>query len=694
MDFHFGEFLKVPLILISILYVIIIATSEEMKRAFQEYGSITLNIAKILVTGGAGSGKTCTKAILYGRVPPTEHISTDLLEGEKPTYCEKLYLPTGEEFGKWTPAELKDILVMLRNGIMSKVKPSMVEPKPRRQHSAVVNEDHAVHADHDDANDQSLPDLGPTGLKLLQEIKEQGFGGRNLAEFYWVYFYDSAGQSEYLDIIPAFIKNVTVTIYVLDLTKPLCRNLTDNFGTRGQPVEENKECKLKGEQVLQTVLQTLQFQGDSKLMVIGTHRDKCDDQIVKQRNEEVHQIIDSIKLETQNFDVVSNGAYGEQDIIFELSAIKDPTPDQDEHTQKTAMDIRRKVSAKCSKEESIPITWFLCEEDLRKKGAILTLQECIQVANQNRMNKDNLEEMLKLFHKLNLFFYYPEDNDLKDTVFTNPLIVMKIVSDIVKHARKSGSAENPIQFTNRKTIHKHSLGEVIKQHSKQVEKLINLLQKRLILVKFEHCDEYYMPCIFPVCENPCEVINKKCLPNQAIEQKLVHTSLLIKLKGGCAPRGVFNGLVCYFLHHQDSKLELFHGFDSSNPVLYRNFIHGKYVENSVFQVSLVNSFHYIEVHVIGPYYGKKICENIRKYVKEGLDDAYKNFYEEQDVPVPVRFLCSATKDCLENPHVAEFPQVGERRELICSRNSSVTYKLDPKHVVWLNAEERKYACGK
>ena len=662
-----------------------------MKRAFQESGRITLNIAKILVTGGAGSGKTCTKKILYGKDPPTKHISTDLLEGEKPTYCEKLYLPTGEEFEKWTPAELNDILVMLRNGIMSKIK-----PKPRRQDSVVVNEDCADHVDHDDANDQSVLDSSPTGM-LLQEIKEQGFGGRNLAEFHWVYFFDSAGQSEYLDIIPAFIKNVTVTMYVLDLTKPLRRNLQDNLGVEveGESGQgENKESIVKGEQFLQMVLQTLQFQSkETKLMVVGTHRDMCNDQDVKDRNKEVHEIIDRIKCVNQNFDVVSHGVYDEQDIIFELCAIKDP-PD---HTQRTARDIRRKVGTKCSEELNIPITWFLCEEDLREKGDILTINECIPVAKRNRMNEKDLKEMLKRFHELNLLFYYTGDeedegDDLTNIVFTNPLIIMKIVSDIVKHARKSHSAEDLIPLTTRKTIRKRYVDEVIKQRSKKVEELIKLLEKRLILVKFPERDEYYMPCIFPVCENPSEAIKKKCHPNQANKQKL-HTTFLIELDNGCAPRGIFYGLICHFLRCQYNLSD-----DSSNLELYRNLIHGNYRQNPSFQVSLVNSFRYFEVHVIGSGYDnlKCVCKQIRECLKKGLEAAYEQFYEKQDdiVPVPVRFLCSATEDCLKSPHMAEFPEVGKPRELICSQNRSVTYELDPEHLAWLNEGERKDASGK
>ena len=683
-----------------------------MRRAIKKYGKVTLHIAKVLVTGGGGSGKTCTKDILYGKVPPAEHISTDCLEGV-PTYCEceKLYLPKDEEFGKWTPAELTDILVMLRNGIMSKV-----EQEPTGLRSVIVDEDHEDE-DDGDAKDQSIPDLGQTGSELLKKINEKGLGGRNMAEFYWIYFYDSAGQSEYLDIIPAFIENVTVTMYVLDLTKPLHKELTDNLGIKGEtgPVKADK-FTLKGEQVLQAVLQTLRFQSElekSKLMVVGTHRDVIDDKTVPQRNTEVRQIINSTKCESENFEVIPNG----DNTIFELSATEESklTVDQIQGNKKTASDIRRIVSKECSNKEEIPTTWFLCEEDLRKKGKILTFKECIPVAKQNQIDpEDELKEMLKRFHKLNIFFYYSEEDDLKDTVFTSPHIVMKIVSDIVKDARKSHSAEDaskshsvevptkshsaeypkhdPIRLTTQKTISKHSIGMVVKRthaqiDSEQLEKLIKLLEKRLILVKFlgdSSGEYYYMPCIFPVCENPHEAINKK----QAVEQKIVHTPLLIELEGGCAPRGIFNGLVCHFLR----QLEFIH--DSSNPGLYRNFIHGNYRQNSEFQVSLVNSFHYFEVHVIGPKYKKAIYEQIRMCLENGLEATYKQFYNrEWDVPIPVRFLCSGTEDCLKNPHMAKFPKA-EGETLICSQNSSVTYKLDSKHLVWLNEEERKHACGK
>ena len=637
-----------------------------MRRAFEDYGEVTLHIAKVLLTGGAGSGKTCTKAILYGRVPPTDHISTDLLEGEKPTYCEKLFLPTGEVFEKWTAAELKDILVMLRNGIMSRIESnSRQETMSRGQHTMDIDGDHV------DANDSS--NLGPTG-QLLQEIKEQGFGGRNIADFYWVYFFDSAGQSEYLDIIPAFIKNVTVTVYVLDLTKPLHLKLKDNLGdSTGQPVGRQDNFTVKGEQMLQVVLQTLQFQGESKLMVVGTHRDKCNDQMIKDRNDEIHEIIDRPKRQRQQFEVLPNGKYDEHDIIFQLSAIPNPNPDQD-RTKKTATDIRKEISTKCSKKKPIPITWFLCEEDLRNKGDILTFEEYEPVASQYGMDERELYKMLKLFHELNIFFYYPEDDKLKNIVFTNPLIVMKIVSKVVKRIRESNYSD---MLTPRKTVTKRCLDEMTEQRTQ----LIKLLEKRLILVQLQSTtlNEYYMPCVFPVCENPNEAIENKRQANEKL-----HTSFFIEFEDGCAPRGTFHGLVCYFLRELLSNVS----------DCYRNLIHGDYKRNSTFQVSLVNSFQYFEVHVIGPNYddSESICGNIRSYLKDGMKEVCGVIHTDL-IKYEERFICPATKDCCSGSrHMAEIPKDGKRM-LICLRNKS-TYKFDQKHLVWLDEEERRDVCGK
>jgi GTPase SAR1 family protein len=762
LNFLLEESLKAPFNVNPSFYIV---TSEEMRTAIKKYGRVTLHIAKVLVTGGGGSGKTCTKAVLYGKVPPEKHVSTDLLKGE-PTYCEKLYV--SQEFGisEWIPARLTDIFVMLRNQIISNAQHSPVVDKAPadkdradkdrvdkdradkdradknradkdhankdRANKDLVDKDrvnkHRVDKDHvdkdhvdkecldndnGDAKDQSVPVLRQTGSsELEQKIKEQGLGSGNIAELYWVYFFDSAGQSEYLDIIPAFIENVTVTMYVLNLTKPLHHSLTDNFGIKGETgANKDEKFTVKGEQVLQAVLQTIQFQKVTKLMVVGTHRDKCEDEaVIKQRNKEVHAIIESTKCKMQNFDVLSNGEYNKQNIIFELSAIKKPKPDEDKHNKETAKDIRRRVSSECSQTEYIPTTWFLCEEDLKNEGKILEIKDCIPVAERNGVKEVDLKEMLTRFHELNIFFYYSEDNDLNGTVFTNPLIVMEIVSEVVKRARKPclSSVKDPIDLTTQNTLPRHSLVNVIEgclkntsKDSKQLEtlnfKLIKLLEKRLILVKFlndDNVEYYYMPCIFPVCDNPHEIINKKCHPNQTAKQKLVHTSFLFEPEYGCAPRGIFYGLVCHFLRRRGAERELIHNLSDPGP--YCNFIHGIYKQNPEFQVSLVNSFHYFEVHVIGPRYDnlKVICENIRKHLKNGLEEAYKKFYKEQKIHVPARFLCPATKDCCKNPHIANFPEDGEHRELVCSQNSSVTYKLDPEHFVWLNEEEQEHACGK
>ena len=51
-----------------------------MSQLLANEGHVELDISKVILTGAAGSGKTCTKLLLYKLPPPAQRHSTELIE--------------------------------------------------------------------------------------------------------------------------------------------------------------------------------------------------------------------------------------------------------------------------------------------------------------------------------------------------------------------------------------------------------------------------------------------------------------------------------------------------------------------------------------------------------------------------------------------------------------------------------------
>ena len=81
---------------------------------------------------------------------------------------------------------------------------------------------------------------------LLGIDKEQLFGVK------WIQFIDSGGQLQYHDILPLFIQNPAVVIFVLKLSEELSHHPTiEYYGADGKPVGKPYRSSLSHKQILQ-----------------------------------------------------------------------------------------------------------------------------------------------------------------------------------------------------------------------------------------------------------------------------------------------------------------------------------------------------------------------------------------------------------------------------------------------------------
>ena len=92
-------------------------------------------------------------------------------------------------------------------------------------------------------------------------------------------FIDSRGQPQFHEVLPAFIRNTTATIFVMKLSERLDEHpLIEYYDTNGELCGKSYSGALSNEQMLQCCVRTIHSRPStkegkhSKTLVVGTHR--------------------------------------------------------------------------------------------------------------------------------------------------------------------------------------------------------------------------------------------------------------------------------------------------------------------------------------------------------------------------------------------------------------------------------------
>ena len=294
----------------------------------------------MLVTGAAGSGKTSLKYRLFGKELPTVRCSTALAEAAIRAISRQI---VGTDLTGWfevTPDELMAMLGgalkagvpmeenMLQSGTPEaaiKEQPTNVStteenklsimadhqvdksPKPTLKtaeaavykqptkdstttyskqsegnHHLVVSSplhlaETSVASPH--ANTISVPAQASSSKGELVQLVEKSEGSKRFLELQWIHFIDSGGQPQFHEVLPAFIRNTTATIFVMKLSERLDEHpMIEYYDINGQICGKPYRHALSNDQMLQCCIQTIHSQqstkeGKHKTLVVGTHRD-------------------------------------------------------------------------------------------------------------------------------------------------------------------------------------------------------------------------------------------------------------------------------------------------------------------------------------------------------------------------------------------------------------------------------------
>ena len=734
----------------------------------------------MLVTGAAGSGKSTLKHRLFGKKPPNLRCSTALAEAAIRAISREIVGTDQTDWFRVTADELMGMLGgALKAGIPMKELPSQtpVAADLKKPINVVATNDSkqstiaditigssskpsfviteaAVHnqpteGSHTDDSKRSKtlhspidsPALSSTKTSVasptatcvrtkvssskgeLVKLVEKSQGSKRFLELQWIHFIDSGGQPQFHEVLPAFIRNTTATIFIMKLSERLDEHpMIKYYDKNGQVCGKPFHHALSNEQMLQcsvrTILSRPSREGKhSKTLIVGTHRDResyCSESRTAKNRKLLDMLVPSLQDQLVHYRLGT-------EVIFPINAKK--TKKQD---QQVCAEIRKQIEDKKNAPPpyKIPIGWFLLEQDIIKasKGGVISKSECLGIAALLNINTDALTAALEYFDDLNIFLYYPPV--LPELVFSNPQILLDKVTELVHfsyslhicsppgviegvrqqkqnkgkataffnklvHFRSSHSSESPPVALEGKWLRFRDKGIVTLEMFQDERfsahyipdlftpnELIKLLEHLLIVAPLSNTEsntEYFMPSLLQMT-SPGELTIKLSAPPSFVAPLLVH------FPAGCAQNGVFCAVVVYLLsecHWEFAK--------GASECVSRSCVCFQFPDAPV-SIALVDSFSFFKVSVEAPHpMYPKVCPKIREAIFSGVEAAARTLKYNNSKPKPA-FLCS--KCSSESPPHAATPVINcdENQYLMCTKSTSCYESLTEQHSVWLDVK--------
>ena len=510
----------------------------------------------------------------------------------------------------------------------------------------------------------------------------------------WIQFIDSGGQLQYHDILPLFVQNNGVAIFVLKLSEKLSDHPTiEYYGADGNPVGRPYRSSLSHKEILQKCIGAMHLQDAAKcssdprpqIIVVGTHpddADKCVESIIE-KNEQLKALLDPDSIH-----VLYKGEKLKE-LIFPING-KAPQ-DVDRRLSK---DIKRKIMSLSPPKRKVPIAWFGLEYLLLSSSddGILSIIQCQTYAKELQLEGESFSAALHHLIEHNIFLYFPKV--LPQTVFCNPQVVLDKVTELVKYHHKLlddpdekiPADGNLVKFKNHGLVWVELLSKFhtcYKEGLFTPQDMLKLLVSVHAIAKVTEDGKYLMPALLS-SRDASEVID------------YIHhgSSLVIRFVSGCNPSGMFCCLVAHLLSQSNVSSPWKVCTKGGTPVhLYRNFISFTRKGTQAI-VTLVDMLSYIIIHV--NKYPSPTCKAIRDCIHSSIRSAC-SVLKYQDAQIEDAFICTGA-DCTSEPlHVAIVE--GEPANMWrCSKIDYQTGDLSREQLMWLtdtnNSKQDSTESGK
>ena len=698
-----------------------------------------LRILEYILTGAPGSGKTCIKHMLYDLLPPEAHNiasvheqnlankhypSPPSRETTQDLICKEPMSKDCNNVNSWTlvdsESDANPLFEMISNtvkagnykGLTAVSDTKNLTPVPRRADNPLSTQN--------TTRTRSLRYCESQKLLLHNLGKNAIITDKYIHEFLWIYCRDGGGQSQFHDLLPKFINETSLIIYVINLSQTLNEQPLDDYYIQGQCVGDSKS-PYQFEQVLKSIIQSACYKKDHsqktdevKLLIIGTHKDMITErESLDEKNEKLKSILHPF-VEANKLQVLSYGDYNKGKLIFPINA-----RDHNEESKLMAADIRNRIAIGTDgnfKPVEVPIGWFLLEKELRICGSkcesdngIVKIETYENIAVTLNIPLEMALKALEFFHNHSVFLYFSDHESLSKYIFTKPQFVVKLISAFVQEAHRlsNGDMTDTTYYLRLTKLGLFSSGIFEKSAFASclapsagfnADNAIELLKIMLMIAPINR-DEYFVPIVLQHC--PPDLVHEFILKeSQSFSECVAPIAIKPPGDGKCLPSEFFSAFICSLLSVQHWEfLNQTYQSESRSDSVFKNFICLN-VKAIGCHVAVVDLFKFIRIHVFGECH-EEDCEKILKDINEAIkmvihEHHYKVTSQEEATPQlsqchdttaspeqGVTFLCVCSKT---SEHTATLTTEGTLK-LICSTTNK-HLEITEKHIVWFTDEQR------
>ena len=690
-----------------------ITASEKSKEIFDEamtHGYVEARDIKALILGAAGTGKSHTIALIMDEDPPAVRCSTPCatrpVRAVSRTRAEK----RGKKWVRVTRDELSQTIADTSTMLPSKPSPAVNAKTPAGSSStptvAGTSKLQTGHHENTSCSSSSanvssvtheMPAVSNSAEdELLRRIEMSPYERYAKKAFTQdrISLIDTGGQPQFHEVLPIFMRGTSATMFAIRLDESLSDHpLIEYYDDDGQLVGIPYHSAYTNQQILKHCMRVMQAQASQSeeglcpnAIFIGTHRD-LEDQCPESREEKNMKISDMLLPAIQN-DVIYCGE-GLKEVIFPLNA-KNPGLQE----QEIAAELRRVIVERSHiKPKKIPLRWHTLEMALQKRmlelgRGVLSKAECFALAERFHFDEESFEEALKYLDNLNILFYYKDV--LPDIIFCDSQVLLDKITELVEHIHRLKTDPSQHKAVEGKLLQFRDQGIVTLELLSKPEfskhyvpglfgpvQLLKLFTKLLIVSQITD-EEYLMPCLLPVTEDPTLLS-----PNSSVPSLLFYFP-------HSPPVGVFCGLAAYLLSRAKWKL-LFDASSQCPAKVDRNTIEFEVPGDRPGRITLTDSFStYYQVSIqlpaaIASELSPEVCPQIRETIIAGLRSASSNLNYNNSVPQDA-FFCSgdhitSTDAPVPRVHVATVES--NHRWMTCTVNrAEVCSRLTEQHLVW------------
>ena len=521
-------------------------TNKEMfKRLYYQakhnLGTEELQLYKLVIFGPPGVGKSSLFQVLLGNNPNPKRNSTGVLHRKLVQAKVAITTLAGQSKSSWHLLSIENEILRLRSTIKSVIEKSKQVETTLPAAVNVASDSTIKVASESNRSEMKVE------KKLFQPFTEAPAQIRYASTL--MACYDSGGQPEFFDVMPALMTIPTGNIMVFDLSKDIHLNIQSEFYEEGKSSQLHQAHYTTAE-LMKTAIANIQsysknVSSDTSesntncLLVVGTHLDMCG-QTVDEKLCKVTEI-----EATMCSDVLASGAiqmvYSDSDgrIIHPISNTDHEGRDEAAQKIRTAIEHMSKYQKSYSQ---VPINWLLFQLEVQLTGEdYIERSECIEIAKHCYIRENEVDYVLMYFHQLGILLHYREVSGLNDIIFCNPQWLFDQLTELIKV--KYNAPPLIQQDISKGIFHKQRLFDIYskKLDAKGKLKFENLLELfahlKIMSVLPNKTDQYFMPALL----NPAPTN----IPLQEEYGVQVCDTMLVKFKNRYFPRGMFCCLITH-----------------------------------------------------------------------------------------------------------------------------------------------------